>query len=255
MKDGALISVSNTGTGDAGSLNINAENIFLDTQGSLQGEVIAGNQGNINLNSQFLLLRNNSNITTNAGEQANGGNITIDTVNLVALENSDITANAVQGQGGNIIVTAQGLFLSPDSEITASSQFGIDGVVEINTPYDENKLAIAQLPANLTDASQQIVGNCSWTRDNTFYVVGRRGIAKTPQEYIQDYTMWSDIRDLSDNESSVIRHPSSPKQERIVEANAWIINEQGNVELVAVVPNNNQNLGQVASSCTGEVGS
>ena len=256
VSDRAQISVSNTGTGDAGNLNINAENIFLDTQGSLQGEVTAGNQGNINLNSQLLLLRNNSNITTNAGNIANGGNITIDTVNLVSLEDSDITANAVFGQGGNITITAQGLFLSLDSDITASSEFGIDGVVEINTPDEENKLAIAELPANLTDASQQIVGNCSWTRDNTFYVVGRRGIAKTPQEHIEIYQMWSDIRDLSEFESTTVIRESSPRQENtIVEANAMIINEDGKVELVAVVPSNNQNLGQVASSCSGEVDS
>ena len=252
VSDRAQISVSNTGTGDAGNLTVNANNLFLDIQGSLQGEVIAGNQGNINLISQLLLLRNNSNITTNAGNQATGGNITIDTVNLVALENSDITANAVFGQGGNIIINAQGLFLSLDSDITASSEFGIDGVVEINTPDEENKLAIAELPANFTDASQQIVGNCSWTRDNTFYVVGRRGIAKTPQEYIQDYTMWSDIRDLSEFESATVIRESSPVRENtIVEANAMIINEDGKVELVAVVPSNNQNLGQVASSCSG----
>ena len=54
---------------------------------------------------------------------------------------------------------------------------------------------------------------------------------------------------------TALSHQSSPRQERIVEANAWIINERGNVELVAVVPSNNQNLGQVASSCSGEVGS
>ena len=254
VRDGATISVSNTGAADAGNLNINADNnIFLDNQGSLQADVAAGNQGNINLTSQFLLLRNNSNITTNAGNLANGGNITIDTVNLVALEDSDITANAVFGQGGNIKITAQGLFLSLDSDITASSEFGVDGVVEINTPDEENKRAIAELPANFTDASQQIVGNCSWTRDNTFYVVGRRGIATTPQEHIQDYTMWSDIRDLSEFESTTVIRESSPRQEKtIVEANAMIINGDGQVELVAVVPSNNQNLGQVASSCSGE---
>ena len=185
VSDRAQISVSNTGTGNAGNLNIDADNIFLDTQSSLQGEVLGGNQANINLNSQLLLLRNNSNITTNAGEQANGGNITIDTVNLVALEDSNITANAFEGNGGNIIINTQGLFLSLDSDITATSRFGIDGVVEINTPDEENKLAIAELSADLTDASQQIVGNCSWTRDNTFYVTGRSGIAKTPQEHIE----------------------------------------------------------------------
>ena len=253
VNNGAEVSVSGNGLGNAGNLSINAAQISLDNQASLQGNVAIGKQGNINLTSQLLLLRNNSNITTNASNLANGGNITIDTVNLVALEDSDITANAVFGQGGNIIITAQGLFLSLDSDITASSEFGVDGVVEINTPDEENKLAIAELPANFTDASQQIVGNCSWTRDNTFYVVGRRGIATTPQEHIQDYTMWSDIRDLSEFESTTVIRESSPRQEKtIVEANAMIINGDGQVELVAVVPSNNQNLGQVASSCSGE---
>ena len=272
VTDGAIVSVRHDSIGNAGTLRVNADTIYLDSQGSLQGDVATGDQGNINLTTELLLLRNNSNITTNATGEATGGNITIDTVNLVALEDSDITANAVFGQGGNILITAQGLFLSPDSDITASSEFGIDGVVEINTPYDENKLAIAELPENFTDASEQIAEGCEWTRDNTFYITGRSGIAKTPQEHIQDYTMWSDIRDLS-NQSSVVSHPSgsqslmgetpktalshqsSPRQERIVEANAWIVNERGNVELVAVVPSNNQNLGQVASSCSEDVDS
>ena len=254
VTDGAIVSVQHDSIGNAGTLRVNADTIYLDSQGSLQGDVATGDQGNINLTTELLLLRNNSNITTNATGEATGGNITIDTVNLVALEDSDITANAVFGKGGNILITAQGLFLSPHSDITASSEFGIDGVVEINTPYDENKLAIAELPENFTDASQQIVGNCSWTRDNTFYVTGRSGIAKTPQEHIEIYQMWSDIRDLS-NQSSVISSQSSVREERIIEANAWIINERGNVELVAVVPSNNQNLGQVAQSCSGDVGS
>ena len=148
------------------------------------------------------------------------------------------------------------LFVTPNSSITASSQFGVDGTITLNTPDEENKLAIAELPANFTDASQQIVGNCSWTRDNTFYVVGRRGIAKTPQEHIEIYQMWSDIRDLSEFESATVIRESSPVRENtIVEANAMIINEDRKVELVAVVPSNNQNLGQVASSCSGDVDS
>ena len=251
LSDGGLIDTEAFGEGNGGNIVINSNILSLVDESDINANTVTGNGGNINLINEFLLLRNNSNITTNAGNLANGGNITMDTVNFVALEDSDITANAVFGRGGNIIITAQGLFLSPDSNITASSEFGIDGVVEINTPDEENKLAIAELSADLTDASQQIVGNCSWTRDNTFYVTGRSGIAKTPQEHIQDYTMWSDIRDLSSNQAEGRRE----KEERIIEANAWIINERGNVELVAVVPSNNQNLGQVASSCSGEVDS
>ena len=63
-------------------------------------------------------------------------------------------------------------------------------------------------------------------------------------------------RNTSKFESATVIRESSPKQENtIVEANTMIINEDGKVELVAVVPSNNQNLGQVASSCSGEVDS
>ena len=259
INDAGIVSVSNEGLGDSGSLQINSNQIVINTEGSITAFSNSGKGGNIELNIRdSLLLRNNSKITAEATGviddirlNVNGGNIEINANLVTLLEASQINANAFEGNGGNITITTQGLFVTPNSSITASSQFGVDGTITLNTPDEENKLAIAELSADLTDASQQIVGNCSWTRDNTFYVVGRRGIAKTPQEYIQDYTMWSDIRDLSDNESSVVSHQSSVKPERIIEANAWIINGRGNVELVAVVPNNNQNLGQVASSCSG----
>ena len=71
------INVSATGTGEAGSLNIDTQEINLD-RGSLTAETRAGNQGNITVdNANTLLLRNNSQITTNATEQATGGDITI----------------------------------------------------------------------------------------------------------------------------------------------------------------------------------
>ena len=261
VSDRAQISVSNIGTGDAGNLSINAENIFLDTQGSLQGEVIAGSQANIDIASQFLLLRNNSSITTNAGAQADGGNITIDTVNLVALEDSDITANAVEGRGGNITITAQGLFLSLDSEITASSQLGLDGTITINNPNTESKLGISQLPVDTTDASQQIAEGCQWAaaeNASSFTVNGKGGIPTNTIHYLIDEQMWLTMEGLPESTTSA---PVQGEREEktvskpIVEANAMIINERGNVELVAVVPANEQNLAQVASSCGGEVNS
>ena len=257
LKDQGAVSVRNQGTGIAGDLEINADAVFLNQQSEITALTTTGRGGNINLNiNDITSLRSQSLIDAESLVTGDGGNIDIQTSLIVGLENSQINANAVTGNGGNITITAQGLFFSPDSAITASSQFGVDGTITLNTPDEENKLAIAELPANLTDASQQIVGNCSWTRDNTFYVVGRRGIAKTPQEHIEIYQMWSDIRDLSEFESTTVIRESSPRQENtIVEANAMIINEDGKVEFVAVVPSNNQNLGQVASNCSGEVGS
>ena len=256
LLSGAQINVSSDGTGNAGTIIIDASNLEVN-RGNITATSLQTGGGNLFLTVDDLLLSNQSLISTSVLDSTGGGgDITINSDFIFARENSDIRANAVFGAGGNIQINTETIFTSFDSDITASSQFGIDGVVEINTPDEENKLAIAELPANFTDASQQIVGNCSWTRDNTFYVVGRRGIAKTPQEHIQDYTMWSDIRDF--NQSEGRRQEAGgrrEKQEGIIEANAWIVNERGNVELVAVVPSNNQNLGQVASSCSGEVGS
>ncbi len=48
IRDGAEISVSGLSGGNSGNLNINADTISLDNQGSLQANVAAQNQGNIN---------------------------------------------------------------------------------------------------------------------------------------------------------------------------------------------------------------
>ena len=256
------VSVINQGTGNSGSLEINTDKLILNEGGNITALSTSGQGGNISLNIQdYLLLRNGGAITAEAtgrfaSKQLNvdGGNIEINSNLVTLIEGSQINANAFEGNGGNITITTQGLFVSPNSAITASSQFGVDGTITLNTPDEENKLAIAELPENFTDASEQIAEGCEWTNDNTFYVTGRSGIAKTPQEHIQDYTMWSDIRDLNQLSARRQREEGN-RQERIIEANAWIINERGNVELVAVVPSNNQNLRQVASSCSGDVNS
>ena len=241
LNNGSIIEVSSSDSGNAGNLSINATQISLDNQSRLQANVDDGNQGNIDLTSQLLLLRNSSNITTNATGTSTGGNINLNTTNLIALESSKITANAVQGQGGNIIITAQGIFLSLDSQITASSQFGVDGVVETNTSGTESKLAISQLPVDITDASQQIANGCEWVAAdnefaNSFMVTGRGGIPTNTVHTLMDDQMWVSMDDLSENQPSSISHQSPPRQERIVEANAMIINAKGNVEFVAIIP-------------------
>lgn len=50
------------------------------------------------------------------------------------IEDSSISANAIVTSGGNIQIGTSGLFVSPNSRITASSQFGIDGAIEITNP-------------------------------------------------------------------------------------------------------------------------
>jgi filamentous haemagglutinin family N-terminal domain len=112
VRDGAIVAVDGSrGTGSAGNLEVTASDIRLD-RGTITAETRSGDFGNVNLQvSNFLQMRNNSNITVTASGDARGGNIKIDTRALIAGTNSDITANAVSSEAGRVEITApEGLF-------------------------------------------------------------------------------------------------------------------------------------------------
>jgi large exoprotein involved in heme utilization and adhesion len=105
IRDRGQVSVSSTTSAGGGSLEVTASSIQLDNQSVLAAQSGSGDGGNITLQVQdLLLLRRNSEISTEAGmNQAggNGGNITIDTDFIVAVpkEDSDIVADAFEGNG------------------------------------------------------------------------------------------------------------------------------------------------------------
>ncbi len=182
------INVSAEGTGEAGSLNIDAQDVTLD-KGSLTAETRRGDQGNITLsNADSLLLRNNSQITTNALESATGGDITITSDVIALLDNSKITATAVRGRGGNIQITTQGLFQDPDSEITATSELGIDGTITINDPDVDPTSGLVKLPDVPIDTEAILAQNlCKFedekiAKGSSFIITGRGGLTPTSAE-------------------------------------------------------------------------
>ena len=245
------VSVRNDGTGNAGSLQINANRVELNRQGAITASTRSGEGGNITLAlGDVLIARNNSSINTESTGIGNGGNITIDSPTIVGLENSDIIANAVQGNGGNIQIRTQGIFgieyrpqQTSESDITASSQFGLSGTVAITNPEVETRSLLVELPQNLVDPSQQITSGCDPTQGNTFTVAGRGGLPENPTSALLGRAIWWDNRDLSNsNLAAVVELEKTPKSEsnpEIVEANGWIVNQKGQVELVAVQNNNN----------------
>ncbi|MEO1372997.1 MAG: filamentous hemagglutinin N-terminal domain-containing protein [Cyanobacteria bacterium J06635_10] len=235
VKDNAEITVSSIGTGTAGNLEINADQIELNNQAKLIGETVAtADAGNITLNLEdFLLLRNQSQVSTSAGTAAapgNGGRITIDTPDgfIIALpdENSDITANAFSGSGGQIIINANNIFgitpltrdeliqqlgtddpqeLNPNnlpsSNITAISQQNpnLDGDFTITDPDIDPNRGLIELPDNLVDASQQISQACTPRgRQNasTFIATGRGGLPLSPNEPLRQRTAIANWVDL-----------------------------------------------------------
>ncbi len=190
VRDGGQISVSNSGGGDAGNLQVSANRIQLDEAGSLRSEVAAGDRGNITLNTDSLLMRRASQITTNATGTATGGNIAIATDTLTSLENSDITANALQGQGGNIQIATQGIFLAPNSDITASSQLGVSGTVNISI-LNFNPENVVFVPQNNFVGEAPVIASSCLTQRNTqqgrFVVSGNGSLSETPDNLLMPY--------------------------------------------------------------------
>jgi len=240
ITDGASATVINDGSGKAGDLQINANSIFLD-QGSINAATASGNGGNIRLNLQdYLLMRNNSLISVTATGSGNGGNLSINAPIIAGLENSDIIANAVQGQGGNIDITTQGIFgleyhpqLTPGNDITASSQFGLSGMVEVNTTGVTPNSGLVKLPESFTDYSQQISTSCSNRNSSNFVATGRGGIPENPNQQVISDRPWSDVRDISAYRQTNKIAQIIPAPEILVQATGWRRNELGKIELIS----------------------
>lgn len=270
----AQASVSSNGTKGAGSLDVTANSIELNNQGGLYAITAAGNEGNINLNSQSLILRRNSTINTNATGTATGGNININTDILAALENSDISANSLNAQGGTVTINAQAIFGAqprtreeltrllgtddpellnpsrlPSSDITATGKdASLSGTVAVNTPEINPDAGLVDLPQNLVDPTTLVASTCRTKGEekNQFTITGRGGLPPSPNEALINDATWIDLRPIatttsiqpnSDRSSSTtISSPRTQYPQEIVEAQGWIVNEKGQVILVAEAP-------------------
>jgi large exoprotein involved in heme utilization and adhesion len=239
------IAAENVGSGNAGKLQIQADSLVLDQQGQIKTATTVGQGGILQLHVRdFLLLRHNSFISAKAGGLGNGGNISINSPVIAGLENSDIIANAFQGNGGNINITTQGIIglqyrpqLTLENDITASSQFGVNGTVQINNISVDPNSGLVELPENVIDPSQQIASGCSANQGSSFVATLRGGIPQNPTQEIGSDRTWSDVRDISAFKKIgevTAQIPESP--EVLVQATSWHRNAQGKIELVADKP-------------------
>jgi filamentous hemagglutinin family protein len=250
VQDGARVTVSSRGSGQAGDLQVQAHSIELDNSGSISADT-SGGGGNIELRSPVLILRRSSSITTNAeGSDITGGNININADVLAALENSDISANSDDFRGGRVIINAQGIFgtqfreqLTPESDITATgANSSLNGTVEINTPDVDPSQGLTELPNEPVNV--EVAQGCQAAgtpASVAFFNTGRGGLAPNPYEPISSNNIWEDIplaTQRTENSASTARAfvPPATPPNRIVEAQGWIVNGKGEVVLVAEMP-------------------
>ncbi|MBV6626574.1 MAG: filamentous hemagglutinin N-terminal domain-containing protein [Rivularia sp. (in: Bacteria)] len=266
--DGALISVNSSGEGIGGDIELAAGKLNLDN-GKITAETRSNIGGDITLNIQdLLLLRNNSQISTTAGDEqfgGDGGNININSPFIVALpqENSDITANAFSGNGGEININTRGIFGifpqdSPtnNSDITASSQTGINGEINIDGLDIDPNRGVIELPSNLVDASEQVAQACTpGGRQNagTFVATGRGGLPLNPNQPVRKaavITNWVDLpSQTADTRVDKLPKTSATKYPRkIVEAQKILVDKNGDTFLVAESAQNSHTSSTISCS-------
>jgi filamentous hemagglutinin family protein len=215
VRDGAVVSVESLGTGAAGSINVVADAIALNTQGIIDGTSVSGIGGNINLRARDIQLGNNSRITTDA-RAGSGGNITLNSDILVGRNNSDITANAKSAAGGRVNVNVPNILgfaaagreqiksrlgLSddefavlqvsptsrlPTSDIAAISQSSgpaLQGTVTFSASGVNPAQGLVELPQNIVNPAALIAANpCTKGTESAFTVTGKGGVPPSPDD-------------------------------------------------------------------------
>ncbi|MGK7892384.1 MAG: filamentous hemagglutinin N-terminal domain-containing protein [Xenococcus sp. (in: cyanobacteria)] len=267
IQNGSSITTKTHSEGDAGSITIDVNGEFTLSESKITTSTSGqGDAGNLDINvGNTLLMRDNSLISAKAEGTSDGGDITIDTNFIVAIpnQNNDIIANATAGNGGNIDITdtagnggniditAKAIFgleerkaISDNvtNDIDASSEFGLAGTVVINNPDVDPTSAIVELPAQVTDPSDKVVAGCAAASGNSFTITGQGGLPEDPNNTtIYGQTILSDLRDFTASDSKEDLPPVK-KQVRqqpprsIVQVNSWVVNQDGEVELVAALP-------------------
>lgn len=254
IQDGARIDVESLGTGKAGNLQVVANSILLDNQGTISAATTSGEGGNISVQTNSLIMRHNSQISATAAGSGNGGNINItgfSPANFVTLlEGSKITADAVEGMGGNISINTRGFFLCPTCQITASSQLGIAGQVSIITPEAENNFEIVDLPQEVAQPEQVVAQACRAATRQTqseFTITGRGGLPPRPSEQLSSGALVSFDPAVPSAATEVNNTSQLP-----LPARGWYVNAQGVVVLASQTPTPTPySSGLTASNCHG----
>ncbi|WP_414754676.1 filamentous hemagglutinin N-terminal domain-containing protein [Anabaena sp. CCY 9910] len=265
-------SLSGMATGKGGNIKIETSFLTAD-KGIIEAQSPGkGDGGDINITTLNLWLRRQSRISTTAGAEGlggNGGSIRINAkggfIVAVPSEDSNIVANAFGGNGGKINISANRTLgfqnrgkLSPNelnaiitngtSEISASSDYGEDGEVAIETLSIDPSQGLVELPTQLVDPSRLIAQGCGSPNNRVakgqseFVITGRGGLPPSPDDILKPGIMspeWvvNNTRNYSNNSENItvkemdLKQLSSNTSNPLVEAVGMVHNADGDVVL------------------------
>ncbi len=218
----STLSASTLGSGDAGKLTINTEQLIIQDGAEIKlSSVVDGDRslyqgdrrnlgkaGNLNINARSILLDNQGRIISET-DLGKGGNINLQVRDLLVMRrNSQISTNAGKieaiGDGGNITINALDGFIVTDREnndITANAFDGTGGRVQINAtgilgieprsrayiatqlPSEPNQLDPQKLPtSDITAISQSNPNFNGAVIINTLDIDTSRGLVELQQQ-------------------------------------------------------------------------
>ena len=246
------ISASSAQTG-GGNIDITANTALLRNGSLISTSVFdsTGGGGNITIRSDIFLALEDSDILANA-DAGPGGNITINSPVFLAALFSGGQAVAVGRNPGNLTrFRGNGqVDISDDFaelrgnaqvDISADSATGTPG--SVSYPDVDPARGTTALPSDLVDATELIDRTCSpggAAQTSSFVVTGRGGIPPSPLDPLDTDAIvseWISLDlDTEDNVSPATTTPESSVPKQIVEAQGWIVNEKGQIVLIAQAP-------------------
>jgi len=189
ISNGAAISTSSTGPGNAGNIDIDAGHLFAMTNSAVTTEATQSGGGAIKITtdpSGTVQLINSTISASVLDGTGGGGSVNIDPL-FVILANSQILATAVQGAGGNIFITTNLLLPDANSVISASSQFGQNGTVTIqspNAPISGQIHPLGKTPLLVTSLLNQQCASVAGGQFSSFTVAGRDSLPTEPGSWL-----------------------------------------------------------------------
>jgi filamentous hemagglutinin family protein len=184
LSNGASVSASSTGPGNAGDISINAGQSLDLRDSSIKTEAAQASGGNIDIQAIDSVRLVNGTISTSVlGGAGSGGNITIDPNVVVLQNNSQILTTAVQGAGGNITITTPLFLADSTSLVSASSEFGLNGTVTIQSPTSNLSESLGPLNSKPSQAQSLLTQRCAALvngQASSFVVAGREQLPADP---------------------------------------------------------------------------
>jgi filamentous hemagglutinin family protein len=233
VTNGALLTSSTLGQGNAGNIVLRVRGVMRLVDGTIETAALQNAGGDIDIEAQSIRLVGDSDISTFVFSGAGGGgNITLSARSIVALNDSDILAFARDGRGGNVTLNTRAFFgqnyrpapfgtdpatLEGNNRVDVNATGAVSGTISLpDTGFIQNNLN--QIAINGIDTEKLLAQTCLIRKDGpqgTFYIVGTGGIPNRPSD-----------RGLSDYATNTVQ-PTVQAHQRLWKLGDPIVEPQG----------------------------